>query len=80
MAEAENLILAFLREVREEIRGTNERLNRMERRIDAMHRNGMKALKSFIGHRTMVERPFVRFDDQATRFDGRVEVLESARA
>jgi hypothetical protein len=31
-----------------------------------MHANGMKALKSFIGHRTMTERSMASFDDEVS--------------
>lgn len=83
MAEPENMILALLREMRQE---TNERFDaieqrfeRMEKRIDAMHLNGMKALKGFIGHRTMVERTMASFDDQVSRIEVRVSALEAGR-
>ena len=84
MAEPENLVLVLLREMREETKSRfdlmEQRLDRMEKRLDGMHLNGMKALKSFIGHRTMVERTFASFDDQVSRLEGRVADLESARA
>ncbi len=62
MTEPENLILAHLRElradvadVRAEMRGMEERLNArleaVDKRLDQMHLNGVKALCGFIGHR-----------------------------
>lgn len=52
----------------------------MEKRPVGMQINGMKVLKSFIGHRTMVERTFASFDDQVARLDVRVSDLKFARA
>jgi hypothetical protein len=48
------LILVHLRELRAELAEFREEVRsefkRVEVRMDAMHSNGMKALKSFIGH------------------------------
>ena len=95
MAEPENHTLALLREMRalmeaqqretramiEELQEQNRaRFDRIEKRLDAMHLNGAKALKGFIGHRAMVERPMASFDDQVSRLEQRVATLEAASA
>ncbi len=53
--------------------GFEPRLERIEKRLDMMHVNGMKALKSFIGHRTMTERSMASFDDEVTGLRRRVD-------
>ncbi len=77
MAEPENLVLAHLRELRAEMNarfdGMESRFEAIETRLNAMHANGMKALKSFIGHRTMTERSMASFDDEVTRLRRRVD-------
>ncbi|WP_375460164.1 hypothetical protein [uncultured Enterovirga sp.] len=91
MVDPENMILVLLRELRaeipearEEARATEvrvtERLDRMEKRLDAMHLNGTKALKGVIGQATLVERTMASFDDQVSRLELRVTVLEDVRA
>jgi hypothetical protein len=91
MTEPDNLTLVLLREIRADVRAsrdemralehrTNARFDSIEKRLDAMHLNGMKALKGFIGHRTMVERTMASFDDQVSRLETRVAALEAARA
>ena len=81
MAEPENMTLVLLREVRAEFRtelgSLRGELQAMNRRLDAMHLNGTKALKSFIGHRTMVERTVASFEDQVTQLEARVKELEA---
>lgn len=47
--------------------------------MDAMHRNGEKALRGFIGHRAMVERKMACFEDDMSVLKRRVEKLESAQ-
>ena len=93
MSEPENLILAHLRELRAEmaasrdelkgeIKAAEERMTRrlqtMEKRIDAMHLNGVTALRGFIGHRSMVERTMASFESDVTALKQRVERLEGA--
>ena len=84
MSEPENHTLALLREMRSVIDAhQNEnraRFDRLEKRLEAMHINGTKALKGFIGHRTMVERTIASFDDQVSRLESRVTALEDARS
>lgn len=84
MVDPENRTLALLREMREELASmrqeTNARFDKVDKRLDAMHLNGMKALEGFIGHRTMVERAMANFDDQVSRPEQRVAVLEQAPA
>lgn len=98
MTEPENLVLAHLRELRADMNARFDamekrfeaRFEAVEKRLDGMHRNGMLALKNFIGHRTMTERAMASFDDEVRglrqRLDGdisdlkrRVEQLETAR-
>lgn len=101
MSEPDNLVLAHLRELRADMNARfdgvegrldefEQRLDRVEKRLDQMHRNGMLALKNFIGHRTMTERAMASFDDEVRglrqRIDTdisdlkrRVEQLEAAR-
>ena len=57
---------------------TDERLGRMEKRLDAMHLNGTKALKGFIGHRAMVERTMASFQIQSETLEQRVAAVEAA--
>jgi predicted nuclease with TOPRIM domain len=77
MAEPDNLILVHLRELRSELAEFREEVRtefkRVDTRLDAMHGNGMKALKSFIGHRTMTERSMASFDDEVQRLRKRVD-------
>ena len=91
MAEIENHTIALLREIRADIAALkselndridkveerlNGRLDHMSKRLDAMHLNGTKALKGFIGHRSMMERAVASIDDQFTRLEARVDALE----
>lgn len=83
MAEPENHTIVLLREIRadiarltDKIDKVEERLDHMSKRLDAMHLNGMKALKGFIGHRSMMERAVASIDDQFTRLEARVDALE----
>lgn len=73
MVEPDNLVLVLLREMREETNARfdamDQRFARSEKRLDAMHLNGLKALKGFIGHRTMVERTIASFDDQVSKLE-----------
>ena len=56
------------------------RLDSMDKRMGAMHRNGEKALRGFIGHRAMVERTKASFEDEISGLKRRVEQLETAQA
>ena len=84
MADPENMTLVLLRELRATMDAHQEenraRFDRLEKRLEAMHLNGTKALKGFIGHRAMVERTVASFDDQVTRLEERVAVLEASRS
>lgn len=71
MNDPDNLVLVHLRELRADIQ-------KLDRRLDAMHRNGMTALKSFIGHRAMTERAFGSLDDDFKKLKARLDSLESA--
>ena len=62
MTEPDNLILVHLRELRADIKAMEEsasdgfdaiekRLENMEKHLDAMHLNGVTALRNFIAHR-----------------------------
>lgn len=78
MGEPDNLVLAHVRGLRADINtrfdGLEKRFEAVEKRLDAMHANGMKALKSFIGHRTMTERSMASFDDEVSRLRKRVDL------
>ena len=95
MTEPENHTLAPLREMRAEIRSlgadlrdeiraseerTSKRFDRIEKRIGAMHQNGIKALKGFVGHRSMVERTMASFEVDGTELKRRVDALEAAQS
>lgn len=85
MSEPENHTLALLREMRAEFRADQKalreevsaRFDRLERRIDAMHANGLKALQMFIGHRSMAERTMASFEMDVTELKRRVSELEA---
>ena len=83
MAKPENLTLVLLREMRAEMDRRHEEMQAqfaaVNKRLDAMHANGIKALASFVGHRSMVERTVASFDDQVGRLQNRVTALETAR-
>jgi hypothetical protein len=85
MTEPDNVVLVHLRELRTEIRACREevkevtrRLDKIEKRIDAMHLNGVAALRSFIGHRSMTERAMASFDTDFKELKQRVERLEGS--
>jgi vacuolar-type H+-ATPase subunit D/Vma8 len=84
MVEPENIVLAHLRELRAELAQFREEVRsefkRQDARLDAMHRNGEKALRGFIGHRAMVERTMASFEDEIATLKRRVERLETAQA
>lgn len=91
MTEPDNLILVLLRELRADMAAMEERMNArfdqvearfetMDRRLDKLHANGLKALQGFIGHRTMVERTMASFEDEISQLKRRVERLEAAEA
>ncbi len=84
MVEPENLVLVHLRELRAELAQFREEVRgefqRQDARLDAMHRNGEKALRGFIGHRAMVERTMASFEDEIAMLKRRVERLETAQA
>ena len=69
MTEPDNLVLGHLRELRADI---NAPFEGIEQRLDMMHANGVKALNSFVGHRTMTERSMASFDEEVTRLRKRV--------
>lgn len=81
MIEPENHTLALLREMRAEQQAfrqeTRERFDRLENRIGAMHLNGVKALKGFIGHRSMVERTMASFEIDVAELKRQIVDLES---
>jgi flagellar capping protein FliD len=81
MVEPDNIVLVHLRDLRADMNARfdaienrfESRFEAIEKRLDMMHANGMKALKSFIGHRTMTERAMASFDDEVTRLRRRVD-------
>ena len=81
MAEPDNIVLVHLSDLRADMnarfdeieRRFEKRFEAIDKRLDAMHSNGMKALKSFIGHRTMTERSMASFDDEVSRLRKRVD-------
>lgn len=86
MTEPDNLVLVQLRELRAEMKADREALSaeikkleaEMTRRLDAMHLNGVKALRGFIGHRAMTERAMASFDADFKELKKRVDRLEGA--
>jgi hypothetical protein len=86
MIEPDNLVLIQLRELRAEMKASEERMTErfekrfdaVEKRLDAMHLNGVKALRGFIGHRSMAERAMASFEDEIAQLRQRVERLEGA--
>ena len=86
MTEPDNLVLVQLRELRAEMKADREALSaeikkleaEMTRRLDAMHLNGVKALRGFIGHRAMTERAMASFDADFKERKKRVDRLEGA--
>ena len=77
MAEPDNIVLVHLRDLRADMNARfdamESRFEAIEKRLEMMHANGMKELKSFIGHRTMAERAMASFDDEVTRLRRRVD-------
>ena len=82
MSEPVNLILPQLGELRAEMKFTEERISQwfdaIDKRLDAMHLNGVKALRGSIGHRSMAERAMASFEDEIAQLRQRVERLEAA--
>jgi hypothetical protein len=86
MTEPDNLVLVQLRELRAELNASEQRMterfekrfNAIEKRLDAMHLNGVTALRNFIGHRAMTERTIGSIDEELAQSKRRVERLESA--
>lgn len=93
MVHPENMTLVLLREMRAENREAiavlraemqeglakvNARLDRLEKRLDVMQQNGMKALRSFVGHRIIFRRTISLFDNPMSRLEQRVGALEEA--
>jgi chaperonin cofactor prefoldin len=82
MIEPDRLVLVHLRELRAELKATEERLTSrlqtMEKRLDAMHLDGVTALPSFIGHRAMTERAMGSIEEELAQLNKRVERLEGA--
>ena len=95
MSDVENHTLALSREMRAEMKRdrdavlaeirafgsrTNDRLDTMQTRLDALHQNGIKALKGFVGHRGMVERTVASFGIDVSALRRRVEALEAVQS
>ena len=80
MTEPENHTLVVLREMRAEIvawrKESTERFDRIEKRLDPMHANGVKALKGFIGHRSMAERAMGSFEVDVSELKRQVAELQ----
>jgi len=83
MSEPDNLVLVHLRDLRSDMNARFEAMDKrfdlIERRLEMMHRNGEKALRGFIGHRAMVERPMASFEDEISGLKRRVEQLGGAQ-
>ena len=84
MTEPDNLILVQLRELRAELKASEERMTKrfekrfeaIEKRLDAMHLNGVTALRNFIGHRAMTERTIGSLDEELAQLKRRGDRLE----
>jgi len=91
MAEPDNIVLVHLRELRADMgarfdemerrfEAVDKRFEAIEKRLDVMHTNGIKALRSFIGHRSIFERTMASVENDISDLKQRVERLEAARA
>ncbi|MGL5137209.1 MAG: hypothetical protein ACRC7G_05520 [Beijerinckiaceae bacterium] len=72
----DNLVLAHLRELRGDIEKWRGEMNE---RLDRIEGNGLKMFKSFVGHRSMVERTVADFDHDVSDLKRRVTRLEETR-
>jgi vacuolar-type H+-ATPase subunit D/Vma8 len=83
MSEPENHTLALLREMRADLERRHDAVTAefaaIRRQLETMNANGVKALRSFVGHRTMVERTIASFDSDISELRRRVDALEAAQ-
>lgn len=82
MTEPDNLVLAHLREFRADMMAEfarhSARFDEIEKRLDRIDQNGLKMWKSFIGHRSMVERTMADVDQDLADLKRRVARLEQS--
>ncbi len=84
--ETDNLVLSILREMRGELREMKAELKaefkgeiaRIDTRSTGWEANGIRMLKSFVGHRSMVERAVADVDGEIAMLKRRVTVLEES--
>lgn len=68
-----------LREIRTQIDAINQRLERIETvRLERIEVNNLKAYKTFLGHRSMMERTVADYDGDIADLKRRVRRLEEA--
>jgi len=81
--EPDNLILAHLREIRSQIAALDAKFDTrtaaVEQHLERMETNSLKAICSFVGHRSMVERTVADYDGDFADLKRRVRALEEAR-
>jgi hypothetical protein len=77
--EPDSIVLAHLREIRTQIDAINQRLERIETvRLERMEVNSLKAYKTFLGHRSMMERTVADYDGDLADLKRRVRRLEDS--
>lgn len=80
--EPNNLVLAILREFRSEMgdfrKEVGVEIADLRQRMDRIESNSLKAFKSFVGHRTMVERTVADYDSDLADLKRRVRRLEDS--
>jgi archaellum component FlaC len=83
-SEPDNLVLAHLRELRAEMSAveqrTNKRFDALEQHMDKMDGAFAKVFRSFVGHRSMVERTVADHEEDISDLKVRVRRLEEAQA
>jgi hypothetical protein len=83
-SEPDNLVLAHLRELRAAMHTRfatiERRFDTVDARLTRMESDGLKALRSFVGRRSMVERTVADVDQDILDLKTRVSRLEAARS
>jgi hypothetical protein len=74
--ELTNLVLSHLREFRSAM---DAKLAAIEQRLDRMETNGLKMMRSFVGHRSMVVRTVADHEEDISDLKLRVRRLEETR-
>ena len=81
--EPDNLVLALLREFRSEMgdfrKEVTAEIAELRQRMDRSDATMLKALRSFVGHRSMVERTVADYDGDLADLKRRVRRLEEAQ-